>query len=494
LEAAFRFLGAPGGSSFMEKVIVGERLSPEKAPNEFRIFTYGESTMHGSQYGPTASPARWLGMYLKDYLPDKKIEVTNFARIGRGSEFTYDTFKQTLFYKPDLAIFYLGHNDFLFGNRKDHIESKKKGFAYQLKKLIKKSFFLSTIKRFFIKKRMERKQKVTDDKIEYDIIETPPQGIGQENAVLRDEPLYLENVTFFKKNIERIIKLARKKNIPVIFLIPVSNLKDFAPFYSYHLKKLSDSELSSWEKYYEAGKLDQAEGRYASSFENFKKAMALDDTYSDLLFRLGQLYFRKGDLIKAKQLFERSKDNDGIIFRAPREITAILKGLNGEGVFVLDTEKMLSPEAPGGIMGEPIIEDNAHFSLKGQALVGKGMAYYIADKGLILPEESWQFNNERAFNEMLDELGIDNDFMFNVYLKMVNYFGSRYDNRVRFAKKALQIKPNGVRALRYLAWTYWLMGKPEEAARLYERIRVANPKAFNEITERYPEIKEALEK
>ena len=58
LELVFRLFSVPGASEFVEKIVIRERLTREKPRDEIRIFTYGESTMHGAQYGPTASPAR----------------------------------------------------------------------------------------------------------------------------------------------------------------------------------------------------------------------------------------------------------------------------------------------------------------------------------------------------------------------------------------------------------------------------------------------------
>ena len=83
LEGLFRLIGAPGGSKFVEKVVIEDHLTNKKPKGEYRIFTYGESTMHGAHYGPTSSPAKWLKAYLQDLLPHKNIRVVNFAR-GAG--------------------------------------------------------------------------------------------------------------------------------------------------------------------------------------------------------------------------------------------------------------------------------------------------------------------------------------------------------------------------------------------------------------------------
>lgn len=493
LEIVFRFVGAPGGSKFVEKVVIEEGLTRKKPKSEFRIFTYGESTMQGAHYGPTSSPAKWLGAYLEDYLPDENIRVVNFARVGHGSDFTYETFKQTLFYKPDLAIFYLGHNDFTFGNRKDHIKAKKETLKSRFREWIRKSYLLSTISRWVIKKRMVAKKRIIDDRIEFDVIETPPRGIGSENSTPRTEPFFEENINFYKQNIQKIIKLGKKKNVPVIFYKPVSNIKDFAPFQSVHMKKLTNAELSEWQTFYEAGKEAQKRRWADKAIKAYLSAYEIDNTFADLSFRLGQLYLKKGELTKARYYFSEARDNDSIIFRAPKEITDALEELKEtEGLELIDLEGVLRAETLGGIMGEPIIEDNCHLSLRGHALAAKQGANYIARKGHIVPYKDWRFERERPYEEMAAAIGIGEDLMFEAGLKMVNYFGSRYDNRLRFANKALKIKPDNPRALRYLAWTYWLMGEKDKAAEVYRKLQAVDSEAFDEVMRAQPEIAKKL--
>ena len=494
-EVIFRFIGAPGTSFFLEKVIIKEGLRPRKAPGEIRIFAFGESSLHGAHYFPVSSPSRWLQAYLKDFLPDKKIRVVNFARMGSGANFAYRAFRGTLFYQPDIAIFYVGHNAFLHRSRRKEVETEESSFNFHCRMFILKSYFIATVSRWFLKARMEARGGRSDDQIEFKVIETPPLGIGLENSMPRNGPYYWDNIDFFKENVAEILRLAREKQIPVLFLKPVSNLKDFAPFHSVHMKTLTAGELAKWEKSYGEGKQKQIQGNLTEALNFYLQAYQLDPTYADLSFRLGQIYFRKGDLARAKQLFEEARDNDAIVFRATKDILSYLEELEkSENLQLVDTEKVLAAEAPGGIMGEPIIEDNAHFSLKGHSLVGRLVAEELAARNWIAPRSEWRFERERPYEEIARDLGIDQDVMFTAALKMVNYFGSRFDNRVRFAKKALEIYPDDPRALRYLAWTYWLMGRKREALATYRKLAKVDRQALDEVFKAQPSIRDAFEK
>ena len=49
LETVFYLFSFPQGASrFVEQIIIKESLSPKKPKGQFRIFTYGESTMYGA--------------------------------------------------------------------------------------------------------------------------------------------------------------------------------------------------------------------------------------------------------------------------------------------------------------------------------------------------------------------------------------------------------------------------------------------------------------
>ncbi len=494
LEVIFRFIGAPGASRFVEKVVIQEKLSLHKPKSEYRIFTYGESTMHGSQYGPISNPARWLAAYLKDFLPGRNIRVVNFARIGHGSDFTLETFRDTLAYEPDMAIFYLGHNDFLHGNRKYQLDAEKKEWSYRARDLIRRSYLISTIYRWVIRKRMELKNDQSDDRIEFSVIETPPSGIGAENSIPRNDPRYFENIQFFKENLGKILDLGASHHLPMLFYKPVSNLKDFAPFYSVHYRELLPEELSLWERFFHEGKIEEVQGNTDEALGFYEKAYALDSTYADLSFRLAQIYFKRGELEKAKKLFEEARDNDTIEYRANKDILTVFDEFQKtRGLQLIDTEKVLLPELPGGILGEPLIEDNVHFSIRGHAITGRAAAWAIYERSWIAPAAEWQFGRERPFETISKEIGIDQGLMLSAYFKMVNYFGSRFENRIRFAKKALEISPGNPFALRHLAWSYWISGDREKALETYRALGGAHPEALQEVFRSRPKIRKAFD-
>ena len=493
LEAVFRLVAAPGGGRFIEKIVIQEHLNLRKPKDEIRIFTYGESTMRGAHYSPVSSPVHWLRVYLKDFLPSRKIQVVDFSRLGCGTEFVYRAFKNTIYYKPDLAIFYVGHNAFLPDNRKNKIEARTKKFRYRFNILTRKSYLISAVYRWMLKGRAKLGVQEPEDKFEFDVIETPPKDVKLEDVIPKDSSAYSENIDFFRQNISKILELSKKNHVPVLFLRPVCNLKDFAPTYSVHIKKLNSEELSRWESLYEAGKKKQTQENWLEAAEFYTQAYMLDSTYADLSFRLGQAYFKNGDLEKAHQLFEEARDNDALPVRVTKEILEVFEEFKKAGSLELaDTGKVLISEVPGGILGEPIIEDNVHLSIKGHSLLGRLMAEEMAQRNWIEPKSNWQFARTRSYDEITKELGVNQNLLVSADLKMVSYFGNRFDNRIRFAKRALEIEPRNPRALRYLAWTYWLMGEKKNALETYQTLKQIDPSSLEEVFKAQPDIAAAF--
>lgn len=491
-EGVARLAQVPSGASrFIEKVVIKNQLSIHKPKDERRVFTYGESTMYGSYYGPISSPANWLEAYLKDFLPAQKIKVVNFARLGCNSYFVLNSVKETLAYQPDLMIFYLGHNSFLPGNRKQEVYEKYSGRTRVIWKVGQKSRFFAQVYRAYLKV-VDELTKSKKDSLEHAIgfVEKFPQKFEDRDVIGRDEPEYWENIEFTKENIASILKIAKENKIPVIFFKPVCNLKGFSPSHSEHLMQLTFKELSSWNNYYRAGVTYETESLFDKALSNYHKAYSIDPTYAHLSFRMGRLYFKQKNYLSAKKSFEEARDHDTVINRATIDILNLFEELRKEFDFIyIDTEKVLQDQVEGGILGEPVIEDNVHFSIEGHFLIGRSLAMEIADRNLLFPRNYWYLDHEKSYLEICQELGIDKNLLISAYLKNIEYFGNRLENRVKYAKKVLELEPNNVFALRHLAWAYWLGGNYREAFQVYHKIEAQNPLSLEEIFKLRPRLK-----
>ncbi|MFH0984234.1 MAG: tetratricopeptide repeat protein, partial [Candidatus Omnitrophota bacterium] len=497
IEGAFLILGYPQGAcDFIERVILQQKLEFKKPAGHYRIFVYGESTVHGAGYAPTSSPVKWLDAYLRDFLPERNVQVINFGRLGEESDFIAQAFFDTLQYKPDLAIFYLGHNTFYPDNRVDFVKKRESEFKNRLRRLFRKSRSIAFVVRKVIENKIQRHSGKTEDIMGDGKIEIVPHSLTEESEEITvpGSKVYLNNVRFFQENIEKILGASNKSGVRALFMKPICNLKDYPPNFSMHSKTLSPEQLKLWDQFYQQGLAATSKKNDLVAIESFERALSLDPDYADLSFRLGQLYFQKGDLEKARSLFEQARDRDVVIRRAPQDILSVFEDLaKQDRIHYSDTEKALISRASGGIMGWPVIEDNVHFSLEGQALVGRALASEIAQNNWIAPRSEWRFERERPMEEIQKELGVTRRTVFWDYCSVISYLGVRYGERLEFAQRALELFPEDPIALRQLAWAYWLLGERDKSLSIYTHLREKDPSALEAVFRAQPMVQQAYE-
>ena len=165
LECLTRLVTVTGSYDFIERTIIQQDLKVHKQPGEYRIFLFGESTMHGSFLFPRSTIKRWMELYIENLLgkdASRKITIINFSRLGCGSEFMLHSFKDTLAYKPDLVIFYTSHNNFIQLELRDDVLKPKLSsdkFSEVIQELTKKSCLISTMKRIAVLGKIRKSEK-----------------------------------------------------------------------------------------------------------------------------------------------------------------------------------------------------------------------------------------------------------------------------------------------------------------------------------------------
>ncbi|MCM8775428.1 MAG: hypothetical protein NC930_03645, partial [Candidatus Omnitrophica bacterium] len=67
-----------------------------------------------------------------------------------------------------------------------------------------------------------------------------------------------------------------------------------------------------------------------------------------------------------------------------------------------------------------------------------------------------------------------------------------YQERIFFAKKAVELAPRDPNALRSLAWAWWISGDEAKAIDTYKKLKEIDPLAFQQVLDRVLEIKKAI--
>lgn len=111
------------------------KILAKKPDQEIRLFSYGGSTVAGSPFGGFASFSSRIDKFFKNQnsaKSGKTLEVFNLGVSSIGSSKALRLFELSIPYKPDIAIFYLGHNE-IYDYRDLHKTSPKKRISQYLR-------------------------------------------------------------------------------------------------------------------------------------------------------------------------------------------------------------------------------------------------------------------------------------------------------------------------------------------------------------------------
>ncbi len=263
----------------------------QKRPGTFRIFCFGGSTTYGHPFdGRTAYP-RWLGELLAASAPGRDFQVINAGGISYASYRIVPLIKETLDFKPDLVIVYNGENEFL--ERRTYSGLVTQGRALVTLRSALEQFHtyrgLELLLKPLARLRLSRSEV---DKSEISG-PAPNKSVGPNprfrhpsKTVLRDDlttildqsaglDLYHRDKEFsrgvvqhFSYNLGRMIRMCEQAGVPIIFVEPASNLKDFSPFKSEHSPGLDARTKARVEK-------TVVEAARSIEQRQFKKALEL---------------------------------------------------------------------------------------------------------------------------------------------------------------------------------------------------------------------------
>lgn len=305
----------------------GDVFDEKKKANAFRVFVLGGSSAAGYPFLPLGTFSHYLQDRLELLYPESTIEVINISMTAVNSYTMRDLFPGVIEQKPDLIIIYAGHNEYYGALGVGSMESL--GTSREIVNLLLYLNRFKTVELLrntiqWVMKLFSGDQKASG---------TLMSRMAKEQSIEFGSETYANGISQFKGNLQDILDLARKNDIPVILSTLTSNLKDQHPFISIKTEKLPPAN----EIY------NQAEAELNSS--NYTEA--------DSLFRF-------------------AKDLDCLRFRAPEEMNKEIKELSKEyNLPLVNTDSAFASVSPEGIIGNNLMTDHLHPTLQGYMFLGK---------------------------------------------------------------------------------------------------------------------------
>jgi tetratricopeptide (TPR) repeat protein len=473
-----------------------------KAGNSYRVFCMGGSTTYGRPYSDKLSFCGWLRAYLKAADPSRNWEIINAGGVSFASYRVAKLMNELKQYHPDLFIVYTGQNEFL--------EQRSYGMLMNLPSwLINLNATLSGTRTYTALKKLidplmpvSIKKAQERYKLSGEVDEILNHTIGPK-SYHRDDALKRQIITHFRLNLVRMVKIARSVDAGIIFVQPAKNLKDMSPFKSEHRDGLDAQGLKNWQALFQRATVLDASGDIPGALAAYHQALAIDDRYSDLHYRIGQDLFKLKRYDEAEKAFRRAVEEDIVPLRILGSMQQDIREVAAsENVPLVDFPSILRKAYLSrydyAIFGKEYFRDHVHTNIEGYRLLGQALFAELIKEGIAQPKPSW---NEARMEQVRQEVlaGVDSSVEGRAMLnlgKVLDWAGKfeeacnafkqalailgpspliydelttctveikKYDQTVRYLNEALVLYP-GMPGVHYkLAMVLRMQGKTDEA-------------------------------
>jgi tetratricopeptide (TPR) repeat protein len=345
------------------------RFAAEKGTNTYRIFLFGESAANGDP-DTTYGVGRYLQVLLRERYPGTEFEVISVAMTAIDSSTILPIARECAGHQGDLWLIYMGNNEMVgpFGAETSY------GLHAPNLGLIRTILAIKSTRVGQLLDAVGRRLKKTSS--------IPKQWGGMEmfanNRLGYDDPARLRAYDNFKGNLEDILYIAHKADVPVILSTVAVNLKNCAPFASIHTAGLDANQEATWNQIYQRGIDLETSGSYQEALTLYQQASQIDPQFADLQFRMGSCDLALTNLVQALREFELARDFDALDFRADTRINSAIRDAasryTGQEIRLLDAAQIFAQYSPQGIPGLELFYEHVHLNFAGNYLLALNFA------------------------------------------------------------------------------------------------------------------------
>jgi tetratricopeptide (TPR) repeat protein len=341
-------------------------FAADKPANTYRIFVLGASAAQGAPAGEYCF-GRMVEIMLRQTYPGVNFEVVTLAVPAVNSHAVLKIAEECAGHQSDLFVVYLGNNEVvgpygpgtIFGPISSNLSFIRAQIAF------KATRFGQLLKNLFESAGALKKSHLAWGEM----------GMFLEKQVRADSEQLQIAYRHFRKNLEDIARIAQKSKTGIIFSSVGCNLKDSPPFASLHRADITENQKNKWDKLYQEAIALETAGEYAKAVNLYLTAEKTDDTYADLQFRLGRCYWAMAQYDKSRDRYIKARELDTLRFRADMQINEIIRDVaarkQDDGIYFVDTTRMLEANSPNGTPGEELFYEHVHFNFTGNYLVAK---------------------------------------------------------------------------------------------------------------------------
>jgi len=338
------------------------RLADPKPVNTYRVFLLGSSAAMGDPE-PAFSLSRQLDLLLRNAYPGIHFEVVNAGITAINSHVVRTLAADCAKLQPDLFIVYEGNNEVIgpYGPGTVFSPFLRSASAIRLGQAVK-STRTGQLAAAVARKLGPAKKSLGD---------WGGMRMFLKNEIDRDDPRLTTTYALFRDNLRAIAESGRRAGASVFVCTVLTNQKDFAPFVSRHRAGITEEEKAKWQSLFDEGQRAVDAGDDAVAEEKFRAALAIDDHFAELPFRLGRLFLRHNRSAEAKAFFQQALDLDTLRFRTDSRLNQTIRELTAEGARVVDLAAAAERQSPQGIIGDEMLYEHVHLNFSGTYLMAR---------------------------------------------------------------------------------------------------------------------------
>ena len=418
-------IGSTAWRAWMHRLPTLPRFSVDST-EVYRIVVLGGSSALGEPYRPWVSVGQIVADRIQAALPGRVVECEILAWLGEDLEQQHQRLAR-ITHRPDMVIVYSGHNEFAARFEEERVAWLDLGSGSRVFRVLNRALLVSPFCRLVHEIVSKNRLDLPPLAGRHRLID-PPQASESETAeILADFRRRLEAITAYCETIQAI---------PVL-IIPPANETDYEPSRSTLPASVGLDERRRLVLDFERARALESDQPQQAE-ELYTAIVARHGEFAEAHFRLGRLLETSGRSSQAAPHFLAALDHDGLPIRCPAPFRAAYQEVASRHprAILVDGRAALSSVSSTGLIGDEVIQDTHHPTLRGMVALARAVLHALKGRGLVAPN----LDDHLSVPVIAARFGLTSDRWTTVCERTAVHYrrvaGYRHDGAERMAKAA----------------------------------------------------------